>query len=207
MTLRYTVREGDCLSSIAHALGFIPDTIWNDDSNAGLREERSSPYVLLPGDVVSIPDKRIKAVPAKTGAIHRFRRLSVPAKLRLQLVDVERKPRGNLDYTVTVDGREEKGTTDAEGALWVWIPNDALQAFLTLASGEVYTLRLGHLAPVTTDAGVRARLHNLGYLGDRTADAEQLAGAVRMFQEAKALEVSGVVDDALRDALLSAHGS
>jgi hypothetical protein len=37
MTSRYTVREGDCLSSIAHALGFIPDKIWNDDSNAELR--------------------------------------------------------------------------------------------------------------------------------------------------------------------------
>jgi LysM repeat protein len=47
MTTRYTVKQGDHLSSIAHEYGF-PDyqTIWNHADNAQLKQKRKNPNVL-----------------------------------------------------------------------------------------------------------------------------------------------------------------
>jgi hypothetical protein len=207
MMSSYTVQPGDCFSSIAFAFGFAPDTLWNHESNAGLRKERQSPYVLLPGDIVNIPDKTAKKQPVQTGAVHRFRRKAVPAKLRIKLIDADGKPRTDVGYTIAIDDREVQGRTDMDGALETWIAPNATRGTLTLSSGEHYKLGPGRLPPVTTEAGIRARLHNLGFLTEENSDGQRYAGAIRIFQDKRKLEVTGVVDQAFRDALLTAHGS
>ena len=57
MPINHTVRAGDCISSIAFERGFFPDTIWNHGDNSDLKTRREDPNVLLPGDVVVVPDK------------------------------------------------------------------------------------------------------------------------------------------------------
>jgi hypothetical protein len=206
---RHEVQAGECIASIAFAYGFHPETIWEDGGNAALREQRGgSGYVLEPGDVLMIPDRTAKTSSRTTGRRHRFRRRGVPERLRLQLL-ADDEPRANLDYTITIDGSPHSGKTDAGGHLMEWIPPNASRASLDLGGGETFALDLGHLLPVITPAGLRARLRNLGYLGDEVdpdAEAALLALALRSFQAAHALPESGTPDDATRATLVEVHG-
>ena len=72
MPINHQVKQGDCISSIAFENGFFPDTIWNHPSNAELKKKREDPHVLLPGDMVFIPDKRPKEVSEPTNQVHKF---------------------------------------------------------------------------------------------------------------------------------------
>ena len=58
----HQVEQGECLSSIAYECGFFPDTIWNHPQNAELKRKRNNPNALMLGDIISVPDKRIKEV-------------------------------------------------------------------------------------------------------------------------------------------------
>src|SRR4051794_16020668 len=81
----YIVGQGDGFSSIADAHGFFWSTLWELPENAALKEARANPEILLPGDRVTIIEKRVKSVPAAAGARHVFRRKGVPAKIRVQV--------------------------------------------------------------------------------------------------------------------------
>jgi len=89
MTEQYKVRLGDCVSKIGFERGIAPDTIWNDPGNADLKQKRKDLSLLLPDDVVVIPDKKLKesSLPAKK--LHRFRRKQVPAVLRLRVTSLK----------------------------------------------------------------------------------------------------------------------
>ena len=209
MPSHHTVAPGECIASIALHYGFHPDTIWDAAENASLRELRGTGYVLLPGDVVVVPDKRIHSVAARTGRRHRFRRRGVPEKFRLQLV-AEDVPRADLSYTLTIDGVPSEGVTDAEGRLEAWIPPDARKGMLDLGGGEVYELELGHLVPVVDDAGLRERLTNLGFLSPAAADVDEAAVlriAILEFQRAHALEETGEAGETTRAKLVEIHGA
>lgn len=84
MTTTYTVQQGDCINSIAHDHGLLPKTIWDDPGNQSLRESRSAPNLLMPGDKVVVPDLRRGEESKASDSRHRFRRKGVPAMLRLQ---------------------------------------------------------------------------------------------------------------------------
>ena len=83
MSTNYTVREGDCMDSIACSHGFFPDTIWAHPDNSELKRLRKDANILQPGDVVVIPDLEEGEETGATEEKHRFRRKGVPAKLRL----------------------------------------------------------------------------------------------------------------------------
>lgn len=199
------VREGDCISSIAAAAGHVPATIWDHPENEKLRNARTDPNVLMPGDTVFVPPIRPKVVKVATGQRHRFRRVAVPEKFRLRLLDRDGAPRAGVPYRFTVDGTTVAAETDADGYLEEWIPPRAAHATIEI-DGEEIELALGALDPVDCLAGVRARLVNLGYLDSGDTDAA-VDAAVLAFQLREGLELTGTADDATRARLLERHGS
>ena len=161
----YVVRQGDCVSSIAHKKGHFWQTIWDHPNNARLKSERKDPNILMEGDVVHIPDLRPKEVSGATDRRHKFVFKGVPAKLRLQLLQQETgepveagtqasndfsvvedptqqpaaqrqdRPRANVPFILDVDGRLTRGKTDGEGRLEVALPPDAREGILIVEPG------------------------------------------------------------------------
>lgn len=206
---KYTVRQGDCISSIAFKYGLFPDTIWNDSKNSTLKQERKDPNVLMPGDIVYVREKEEKEESCESEKKHRFKRKGVPEKLRIQFLDEEDKPRANEAYTLEIDGALSEDETDQEGKVEIWIPPNAKEGKLTFReSGEEYELDLGELDPIEEITGVQARLGNLGfYDGDIDGKmSDELENAIRDFQEKKGLESTGKLDEPLRKKLEQAYG-
>lgn len=208
--ITYIVAQGDCISSIAFEHGFFPDTLWNHAENEALKAERKQPSSLMPGDEVFIPEMESGSVDCATEARHTFRRRGVPAMLRLQFFD-DAEPRAGVPYTLTIDGIDFAGKTDADGKIEVKIPPNARDGKLLLGPAghqEVMELELGHLDPVEELSGVRARLENLGFeIGAEESElGPETAEALRRFQAAYGLEVSGVADDATVDKLRELDG-
>jgi len=210
MPIRYTVKAGDCISSIAYKHGFSPDTIWQHAGNQNLKQKRQDPNVLKPGDVVVIPDKEIKEVSKPTEQRHRFVLRGVPAMLRLQLLDGKHKPRSNLPYRLIVDGKITTGSTDDDGMIVQDIPPDAQKGTLDVKVGsktEHYELRLGHVNPHDDLSGVQQRLRNLGYpvSGEAGQLDEQTRNALKLFQGRFKLPVTGEADNATLNILKEIH--
>jgi len=207
----YVVQQGDCISSIAMVHGHFWETLWNDPGNASLKQARGNLNVLLPGDLVTIPEIRQKTKQGATEMRHRFRRRGEPSRLRLRFLK-GRRPRAGQPYRVDVDGGQTiEGALDDDGRLDVGIPGTARAAriFVGPEGREVfYDIQLGATNPVSELSGVQDRLINLGYrcpreetLGDSTR------AALRAFQQARGLQPTGELDDATRQALEDAHGS
>jgi hypothetical protein len=204
---KHVVKAGDCIASIAFGAGFHPRTIWEHNDNAELRAARRDGNVLLAGDVVQIPDLQVKKASRATDRRHRFRRYGVPEILKVELRRFG-KPRAGLPYVLEVDGVElARAETDAEGKIEHFIPPDARKGRLILRGTEILELSFGHLDPVETESGARARLHNLGLLADAGASADDYTQAITRFQVEQKLEpVTGTLDVATQDKLVSVHG-
>jgi hypothetical protein len=207
MAIRFDVQQGDCISSIASEHGFFWETIWNHPNNAQLKKLRKDPNILFPGDVVFIPDKRLKEVQRPTGHMHRFKLKNAPAKFRLQLFEGE-VPRANQAYELTVNGKKFPGKTDAKGVLNQSIPPDATEGELIIGpQRERYTLVFGYLNPLSELSGVQARLNNLGY-DCGAADGqmnEETETALRAFQARFGLKETGVLDGPTREKIDYLH--
>ncbi|HEV7925628.1 MAG TPA: peptidoglycan-binding domain-containing protein [Verrucomicrobiae bacterium] len=206
----YVVQSGDCISSIAYENGFFWKTLWNLSQNAGLKSKRKNPNVLLAGDIVHIPDLRIKQEPGATEKRHKFRLKGVPEKLRMKLLDANHKPRANLDYIIIIDGNSRRGTTDGNGELIESIPPNAKSGKIVLAGDNTHpiTLSLGHLDPISEVSGLKSRLLNLGfYKGPIDGNFDDATKqAICAFQTKQGLPVTGVADDATTAQLQKAHG-
>lgn len=208
----HEVKRGECFSSIAFAYGFFWETLWNHPDNADLKRRRDDPFSLAPGDVVHIPDLRIKAETRPTGQSHAFRRKGVPAKVRVQLLDDAGDPRPGVPYRLSVDGQECDGDLQTDGDGWVehWISPAATEGLLQVgepdAKGEYsesYALQLGHARPHDTPDGAADRLRALGFLDTDDDDTE---AAIEDFQVAHGIEPTGELDDKTTAALQEAFG-
>jgi N-acetylmuramoyl-L-alanine amidase len=205
----YIVQEGDCVSMIAQQLGLTSEIIWNHPKNSELKKKRKDRNVLWPGDVLFLPEPTIKQVEKPTDQRHRFVRKGVPSKLRLRLVENGKALR-NEPYTLDIDGTVVNGHSDGDGWIEQTIPPDARQGALKLKDGqESYPLRLGHLDPIDTVTGIKARLKSLGYYAGPADDARDagLADAIRAFQHAQRLTETGEMNEATEASLKSAYGS
>ncbi len=218
----YEVQSGDCMSSIAYGHGFFWETLWNLPENAGLKEKRQDPNVLMDGDIVRIPDLTIKQQPGATNQRHRFKLKGVPETFSMKLLDRDHKPRANLAYTIVIDGDTRQGTTDGNGVLKQSIPPDAKLGKLIVPSlpgpdgkpvpgkppTQTIKLQLGTLDPVSEPSGVQARLTNLGFYKDPTDGNvdDALKKAISGFQAKQGLPVTGTADDATKAKLKDAHG-
>jgi Putative peptidoglycan binding domain len=211
MPRSYTMKEGDCVSSVAHENGFFAGTIWNDDANEGLRKTRDNMNVLSPGDVLVIPDKQSRTETRATGARHVFRRRGVPARLRVQICR-EGEPLASRPFRVDVDDGAKviSGTTDGNGMIDVAIDPSARKAHVSVGEGadaRSYDLDLGHMRPLDDVAGVQDRLRNLGFdCGDERGEiGPNTQEALRAFQASQGLNPSGEVDAATRSKLTAMH--
>ena len=208
----YTVKQGECISSIADKTGFYWATLWNHTKNQDLRMQRENPNALLPGDQVFVPEKRQKEEQCNPTMRHVFRIRSIPVRFNLQLIDTEDKPRVGVAYTIVIDGKRYQGVTPDDGRISLIIAANASKATLTLepddGSREDYTFQLGYMNPIDDPGGIQGRLLNLGYykgqitgtIGDDTADA------IRRFQQDRGLRVTGEIDDPTKSALAQRHG-
>jgi hypothetical protein len=205
----YTVKQGDCLSSIAHRYGLFWENVWNHPKNLNLKEKRKDPNVLFSGDVVFIPDKEEKQEPGATEQHHRFRRKGVPARLRVVFMSLN-KPRANEPYILNLDGILSTGNLNKRGLLNVPISPSARQAIILVGEEEKeYRLELGGTDPVTETRGIQQRLNHLGFacgpvdgkFGPKTRRA------LRSFQEKHSLRASGDPDEATLSKLREIHGS
>lgn len=207
----HRVRKGDCVVSIAEEHGHFWETVWNHAGNSGIREARGDPHLLVPGDVLEIPDLREKTQSVDPGARYRFRRKGIPATLRIRVLR-DGEPRSNQPFRIDVDGTLTSGTTDADGLVEVSIPGTASKATLHVGSAtneDVYELRLGHLEPLSEVRGVKQRLKSLGYEvgaidGDDSADA--FLRALSAFQGDAEIEVTAQLDEATRGKLEEIYG-
>lgn len=206
---KYTVKQGDCISSIAFKYGFFPDTIWNDSKNSKLKQDRKDPNVLKPGDEVYIRDKEEKEESCTSEELHSFKRKGVPEIFNIQF-KINNEQRANEAFVLDIDGELSEGQTDEKGIAEVWIPPNAKKGKISFRDrGDEYELELGNLDPITEISGVQQRLQNMGFYegpidGKMSDDLEQ---AIRVIQKRNNLESTGKLDEATRNKIQEEHGS
>lgn len=208
---RHQVKQGDCISSIAEENGFFWETVWNHPDNKELKEKRKDPNILMPGDIVTIPEKRPKEVSEPTNQVHKFRLKNSPAKLTLRILK-DGEPRAGETFVLTIDGEEkERGTIASDGNIRISIPPTAQKGELTIGEGEdqeIYELNLGHLDPIDTITGVKARLNNIGFDCGKVNNKidEQTLKAIKAFQGyINHPNPNGEVDQQTREVLEKLH--
>jgi hypothetical protein len=210
--IKHSVQQGDCVSSIAEQYGFYWETIWNDPGNAQLKQLRRDPNVLLPGDVLVVPDRRLREESRPTDAKHSFVRKGVPAKVKLRLVNLHQEPRPGLAYIADIDGEVRSGASDSDGYIEFTVKPSARKILLTIDDNgrqEKYQVPLGHLDPIKEAAGVRKRLANIGFVcGPESGSLiDGTREALRAFQTQMDLPATGEADDATCAKLQEVHGS
>lgn len=209
---KHTVKQGECISSIAYKYGFLPDTLLQEAKNSELMQSQRNPDILYPGDVINIPEKKYKIKSIDTEKKYIFVRKGLPAYLKLRLLDDEQQPRANMDYTLSVDSVTITDTTDDDGYIDKPIPPDSKQAILKLEINkktEVYEIPLGHIDPIEKISGIQERLHNLGYdCGNIDGEfADKTRMMMKHFQCRHELEETDEINDETRQKLLDLHGS
>lgn len=158
----HTVLQGESVMSIAEENGFLCETIWNHPKNAALKAKRGDPDVLMPGDVLHIPDRGEKKDSAGVGQCHNFRRKGIPAVVRLvlrrpkketdekvgreafdpseykepEVKPAEDEPMSDVPYKVYADGKAVKeGKTGGDGKIEAGIPPAASNVWIVLDPG------------------------------------------------------------------------
>src|SRR4249920_3437269 len=104
MSIDHVVRQGEHLTQIAERYGFDYKSLWNHPDNATLKRLRGNPNVLFPGDVVRVPDKRLRYERRPTGQSHQFKIVGTKLMLRLALRDFGNEPLANARCQIAIDG-------------------------------------------------------------------------------------------------------
>ncbi len=200
----HTVKQGDCISSIADKNGFFCNTIWNHANNAQLKKERKDPNTLLPGDKVFVPEKEIGSHSGGTEKKHSFRLLGVPAKMKIRLL-INDEPRTKTKYRLYVDSKLlSEGTSDGDGYIKESIMPNVKNGKLVILdednNEEYYPFNFGTLDPVDNDDGIKERLFNLGY------DVSDLSLAIGEFQRKYELKETLINDNSTKNKLTEVFG-
>ena len=206
----YVVRPGDHLSQIAFRHRVLPERVWNDPRNASLRAAGRSPEQLAPGDVLFLPEAPPSPLNLRAGAFNAYR--VEPPKVEVPLsLQTDEGPLRDTEVEIEGLGAPQTFTTDARGRVVIKVPTHVRSVNLHIpARGLRMHLAVGGLDPITTDAGVFARLVNLGMAEPSAGGSftpEMLREALLAFQRAHELPTSGLLDTPTRDALTREHGT
>lgn len=207
----YTVKNGDCIESIAQEHGHFWQTVWNHPANAQLKKARKDPNVLLPGDLVTIPPVEQKEVAKATEARHKFRLKGVPSILKMVIKDMDEVVK-NAKCTIVIDGTVTESQTDGKGRVQIPIPPNAQSGKLIVVhEGEEmeFDLKLGSVDPLESLSGIQARLANLGYQVTVTGNWDtETTEAISKFCDAQDIDEPPpqAVTRRFLDKLKEAHG-
>ena len=205
----HTVEQGEWIQRIARDHRFYDwESIWNHPENSSLKQQRTDPNLLMPGDRVFIPDLQPKELPAATDQKHTFVKKAPKMKLHIILHDEEEHPLANKPWKLTLEGKEYSGTTDGDGSFEQEVPVLTSNEEGKLeCEGYHFPIRVGHLDPIEETSGVKRRLANLGFDCGSTDNSitDQFKDAVRQFQEYANVPVTGEVDQTTRDKLKEKH--
>ncbi len=113
---QHAMSQGESVESVAYAAGHLLETVWDAAENAELRELRTSPHVVHPGDVLFVPAPEPRDESLATGRRHVMQRLGIPSELTVRFL-LDGEPRANAAYTFVIDGEERSGSTDGDGWL------------------------------------------------------------------------------------------
>ncbi|MFO1078573.1 MAG: peptidoglycan-binding domain-containing protein [Planctomycetota bacterium] len=200
MTQQHVVEPGEHISGIAARFGFGDfHRIWDDPANAELKKRRGDPHVLMPGDVLTIPDREEGIVEAVTTDVTTLEVDDLLLFLPLKVRDLGNKPLEKAPFELRLQLRPEPATgeTAKDGLLVEEVARRAREGELRiehklppLQKGEPdrvetfkFDLHIGALNPITTFSGQQQRLNNLGYpAGFSVDDIEQMQWAVEEFQ-------------------------
>lgn len=206
---KHTVIQGESILTLAHLYGVSWQSIWDHPDNTNLKNKRHEPAVLLPGDLVMIPDKKEMLRSANTHKINKFQYSPKPAPVYISLVltDADDQILTNTEYIIKYNDTQKEGKTDSNGILNERIPADINEVILEVNNTEII-LKTGQMDPLDTVAGLQKRLENLGYSpGDIDGDqGEYTKSALSSFQSDNGLEISGEYDDATKGKLKTIYG-
>ncbi len=206
----YTIKQGDHLSRVARQYGFRDyRIIWDHANNADLKKKRGNPNVLMPGDVLFIPEKQQKEEVRPTTDMHVFKLKEAKLKLRFTVLDFDNKPIADTVCELEVEGSKYSLKTDAKGKIEKTIDAASENGVLRIASLEMeMPVKIGHLDPADETTGWRQRLINLGYHARALDDGDdaKLRQAVEEFQCDHGMKVTGELDDATKAKLKDQHG-
>ena len=208
MAENYQAKQGDSIFSIAFEHGFFADTIWDHPNNKELKEKRKDPNVLLPGDLVYIPDKRLREYSEATNQVYKYKCKNTPKILSIQIMRSE-KPVAEMNFTLDIDGLRSEGKTDSSGWIKKAVAPHAKKAVITLEEGQEFELRLGFLDPIDEISGLQGRLKTLGYYEGAVDGkmSEATTDALKVFQNSNEIDVTGVADDSTKGKLKDLIGS
>lgn len=208
----YTVKPGDCLSSIAAAFGLGDyKDIYDAPANAEYRKLRPNPDIIQPGDKIVIPDLIPFTRVLATGQKHTITVKLPRAKLQVFLKDADGEPIAGKDYVLHVEGQpDKKGTTTGEGLVKEEVPAAATSAQIDLpGEGFSFDVKLGQLDPLGSRTALPGRLRNLGYpcpeTSNRKESANNLRYALARLQADHGLDPTGDADQTTLDLLLQHH--
>ncbi|HEV8432906.1 MAG TPA: hypothetical protein VGR95_05790 [Thermoanaerobaculia bacterium] len=196
----HTVQQGETLLGLAAKNGLDSwQDIVNAPENASIKDTLTDPGIVKDGISLFIPNRTLKQDPKPVDATHPYTVKRPTAWLRLAVKDASGAPLKDKKYELSVDSNVTSGTIPADGVIErlvsVYATDGTLTVWLDDQTTEVWSLRIGYMNPIDDETGVTARLANLGF------DCGDLASSVRAFQERVGLEVTGTVDDALREKL------
>jgi len=188
----YIVQQGDYVSKLAAQRGLSDyKTIWDHPQNQELKNLRTTPNVLAPGDKLYIPDLEVRTEARPTDAKHGFVLSGKPLKLRVVIHDMADKPVSGKPCDLKVTGSPDVSplNTDGTGMVEREIKPDAAGGTLKLKDDGLpidldVKLQIGNLDPLDTITGQKGRLNNLGYNAGVLNDEVtlQFRSAVEEFQ-------------------------
>ncbi len=217
----YVIRQGDYLAKLAHRFGFDADAVWNDPSNADLRELRPNPDILWPTDVLYIPedsDNPPRQHELVLGTTNTFTSYVPTIPVSLRFTD-----EGLISQAYTILELPELTdlTTDGDGTAFFDV--SVMQRAVTIVfmrDGTTFDCKIGDLDPVNTLSGICQRLQHLGYLPSEVdldpPDLDQIRAALRWLRARHSLDTSGDdagldedghLDESTTQLLVDDHGS
>ena len=124
MAVNYQIKLGDCIFCVIREHGLLPETVWQHSNNTALRTKRRELKMLLPDDVLFIPDIRPKEVKEPTNQVHKFHMKGEHLHwIEIELIGEDDEPIPNETYKVILsDGSEKEGKLDKNG--WARIESD-----------------------------------------------------------------------------------